>query len=500
MIVGEALFRFAIEDDLRRNYGALKESEERYRSVVQDVPDIIFTTDREGRITSLNPAFERVLGWPVDTWIGRTFTDSLHPEDIDAARHLFGDALQGMGPATHLFRARTAEGAYRTLEVRLSPGGRKDRDLLGICRDITERIRKEEERIRLESAVESAVDAVMIIEPERGVITYVNRAFELLSGYSKQDVLGMSHLDIAGGIHEPGPFRDAVAAIEREGVWRGNVRARRKDGTSYVEDCSLSPVRDASGRTINYIFITRDVTEKLRLESIAEAVSMMDNIGSVFAGVRHEIGNPVNSLHMILRILASKLDDLPKEKIREYIANMSEQVQRMEGMLHSLKNFNLFETQEPTSVAVAKFAENFLPLVRTDCERRGVVLDEFIAPDAGRMYVDARALQHVLLNLVTNAVDAMSDRPGPRITIHVTRERSSIRFEIRDNGRGIPQAQLTDIFRPFYTTKKNGTGLGLVIVRKMLTNMGGTIDIRSGLGQGTTAIVRVPVSGKGMVS
>jgi PAS domain S-box-containing protein len=495
LIIGEALFRFGIEEDLRRNYDALGESEERYRLLVQDVPDIIFTLTRDGMITSLNPAFERTFGWKAEAWLGKHFGGLVHPTDLPEAERQFERAVAGGHLPLFALRVVTSGGEHRSMEFMISSHRQADGGILGIARDITERLRTEEEHNRLVTAVESSADAVVITEPEQGRITYVNRAFEQMTGYAKQEVLGRTRHFLESGLHPDEFFRGVAKTIRRAGVWRGLLRNRRKDGSRYDEECSISPVMDASGRISSYIYVKRDVTEKLRLEHLAESVSMMDNIGSVFAGVRHEIGNPINAINMVLGILLSKLDDLSNEKVRDYLRRMLEQVDRVEYILRSLKNFNLFETQVPQHVQVTTFMRNFLPLLRVDYDRRGITLDVDIAPEADWMYVDARALQQVLMNVLTNATDALADRPDPSVAISVRREDDRVRIEVRDSGSGISPERLRDIFRPFYTTKKEGTGLGLVIVQKMLAKMNGSIEIRSSSGEGTTAVVTVPAEG-----
>ena len=218
----------------------------------------------------------------------------------------------------------------------------------------------------------------------------------------------------------------------------------------------------------------------------------MDNIGFVFSGVRHEIGNPINSINMILGILRAKFDTLSPDVVKEYLSRMTEQLSRVVYILQSLKSFNLFETQELEDIQVLPFMERFLPLVREDFEKRGILIDVDVSPDAKRLYADPRALQQVLLNVMTNAADALGERPAPRVSVKIDREGERIVIRAKDNGIGIPEDRLKDIFRPFYTTKQQGTGLGLVIVRKMLAKMNGTITIQSRKGEGTEVTITLP--------
>ena len=188
----------------------------------------------------------------------------------------------------------------------------------------------------------------------------------------------------------------------------------------------------------------RDITEKLRLESIAESVSMMDNMGAVFAGVRHEIGNPINNAKIHLSVLQKKLDTLPAARVAEYVDRTLAEIGRVEHLLHTLKTFNLFETPSLEEVATGQLLELFRGLVREDLEGRGITLSTQILPGAERVRANARALQHVLLNLTTNAADALQGREQPRIDIMFSREDDRVRIRISDNGAGMNADQLRE--------------------------------------------------------
>jgi PAS domain S-box-containing protein len=490
-IIGEALFRFGIEDELRRNYQALLESETRYRSLVDDVRDVVFTLTKEGNIGSLNPAFESILGWSREEWIGKHFSLLLHPEDIPLAQDLFRLLLAGKTLPVFVLRIPGRSGEYHFFEFTISTQRGNGELILGISRDITERIRAEQEHARLVAAVQSSADAVVITD-RRGFIQYVNPAFEQVTGYRREEAIGRDLHILDSGKHDEAFFRSMRESMEHEGVWRGTIISKKKDETLYHEECTNSAIKTASGEIINYISVKRDVTEKLRLEAVAESVTMMDNIGYVFSGVRHEIGNPINSVNMVLGILKAKLDGLTKESIREYLNRIAEQVGRVEYILRSLKSFNMFETQVPQNVLMSAFLENFLPLVRGDFARRGIEIKASVDPEAKYAYVDPRALQQVVLNVMTNAADALAGRQDPRITLTVSRQDGKVRLQVVDNGCGISEDKKKYLFKPFFTTKAHGTGLGLVIVKKMLSHMNGTIEIESQGDEGTLVDITVP--------
>jgi PAS domain S-box-containing protein len=350
----------------------------------------------------------------------------------------------------------------------------------------------EEQQVRLASAVESTAEAVVITETTAGKIQYVNSAFELITGYTKEEVIGKTLHFLDSGRYTSEFYEGLRETLAREGVWRGLMMNKRKDGTPYYEDCTISPVWGSSGELLNFVSLKRDVTEKMRLESIAESVSTMDSIGYIFSGVRHEIGNPINSINMILGLMKAKLPTLSQEAIVDYLDRIIGQIARVEFLLRSLKTFNMFESQEPQDLQIASFLEQFLPLVRGDFAKKGIELDLKLNEHAEMLRADPRALQQVLLNLLTNASDAVTDIKHPKVVLGVFKSGGMVHIQVEDNGCGIPEDKMKDIFKPFYTTKAKGTGLGLVIVKKMLTNMNGTIELESRMEQGTLVTISLP--------
>lgn len=352
------------------------------------------------------------------------------------------------------------------------------------------RKRSEEERIRLAAAVESAGDAVVISDP-RGIIQYVNPAFAKITGYTRDEVVGRDlHFldsDRRDDLFSRG-MREAMKG--EEGVWTGRVTSRKKDGTLYEEECTFSPIKDTSGEIINFVFLKRDITEKLRLESIAQSMDTMNNIGYIFSGVRHEIGNPLNAVMMTLGLLKDKIDTYDKATIEQYIDRALSNCDKVAFLLQSLRSFNMYERPELQVLEVADFLRQFLALVEEDFEKKGITIDTFM--DAERVYADPRALQQVLLNVFTNAADALTGRDDPKITVSVARAGSMVRIRVRDNGCGIPEDRLKDLFKPFHTSKVHGNGLGLVIVKKMLTMMNGTVSVTSRKDEGTIVEILIP--------
>ncbi len=276
---------------------------------------------------------------------------------------------------------------------------------------------------------------------------------------------------------------DKAEEIEERYLRRGQEVVVRK---------ILLPIKNEAGETSNLLGILWDITEKIRLESIAEAANMMTNIGYIFAGIRHEIGNPINSIKITLSVLKKKMDAFSPATIHDYIDRALAELSRMEYLLKTLKNFNMYETPEIQNISMNSFMERFLALVADDFEKEGIMIRSRIEPEAVWGYADPRALQQVLLNILSNASNALAGKEKGEIAIRVLKAEGLIKIRLTDNGCGISQEQQKELFKPFRTTKAGGTGLGLVIAKKMLTGMNGTIEIWSREGEGTTVNISIP--------
>ncbi|MBZ0156438.1 MAG: PAS domain S-box protein [Alphaproteobacteria bacterium] len=362
--------------------------------------------------------------------------------------------------------------------------------IISVVRDITDRKRAEDERARLVAALDSIADAIAVTDTD-WTVQYVNPGFEQVTGYSRKEVVGRNlHLLKEDEQHEL--YREIGNALLRGEVWRGRMKSRKKDGTLYEEDVAFSPVRGMFEQVLGYVAVKRDITEKVRLEAIVEAVNTMNNIGYIFSGIRHEIGNPLNSMRAALTVVRDRFDSLDKEAVGAYLDRSLGEISRVEYLLKSLKSFNMHEKLEARDFDLVTFLNKFLVLVKDDFMKKGIPLTMFVGPEVKLCHADPRALQQVLLNILTNAADACAGEEDPSIYITLLKVPRMVMIRIADTGIGMTEEQQKEIFNPFYTTKAHGTGLGLVIVRKMLAKMNGTIKVLSRKGEGTIVNILLP--------
>jgi signal transduction histidine kinase len=239
---------------------------------------------------------------------------------------------------------------------------------------------------------------------------------------------------------------------------------------------------------IDWIFF-RDISDRARLEAVAEAIELANSLGHVFTAVRHEIGNPINSSKMALSVLRRNFDYLGRDSALEYLDAVLRELERMSDTLASLKSFNLYETVHPLALEIDSFLDEVVQFALRDFRRKGISLRFRGGAPAVAAHADPRALRQVFMSLLANCADALSQRQDGRVEITTAVTDSVVIVQVLDNGPGISREALQHVFEPFFTTKTQGTGLGLAIARKMLARMDATIAIESPGGQGASVVV-----------
>jgi signal transduction histidine kinase len=294
-------------------------------------------------------------------------------------------------------------------------------------------------------------------------------------------------LELFGKTIRPRDY-EALSSLLFADVPDGEAKSSRKIryGTRFL-GCTVYRISDA----YFWIYVS-DITDKERLAAVAEAVNTMNNLGYVVSGIRHELGNPINSIKTAVTVLRDNLRAWTPDVVAEFLDRVLGDVARVEKLLRNLKSFTPYEAPEARDVDMRAFLDALLSIVTVDFSERNIRLRTFVRPDAEWAHLDARALQQVMINVLTNAIDAVRERETPEVVIGIARSGDRILVTVRDNGCGIPEEFKHHLFKPFFTTKQHGTGLGLVIMKNMMARMGGTIALDSGEGVGTTVTLDLP--------
>lgn len=352
------------------------------------------------------------------------------------------------------------------------------------------------ERDRLAVTVEQSGDCIIVTDT-RGVIQYANPATKEITGYSPYEIMGRSIKRVFPLASRRKLWKLVKSSLLAGEKWQGQFTNERKDKRLYKETLVTFPIHGKNGKIVSQTFIRRDVTEEKRLESIAEASNLMKNIGFIFSGIRHEMGNPLNSIKVSLSILDDNLQSYSQDDIARIIKRSLSDIGRIEYLLKALKNFSIFERPEIENINLTGLLRNFIKLIEPDITKNAIHLSHAIPDEEIITPLDHRAFQQVLLNLVTNAIDALRNQPEKQLHLTLHRgEDGNLTVVLEDSGCGISEAEQANLFTPFYTTKEHGTGLGLIIVKKMLSKMNCTIDITSRQDVGTRASIIIPMTTK----
>ncbi len=350
------------------------------------------------------------------------------------------------------------------------------------CRQITKDLLQANRHLQI--IMESMSQGVVELDGKR--VAYANPAALFLLQINQENLIG-AFLD---EVLEPVTWERLAPIIEDCPI---ESPSEAEDSLLRIHDRHIVPqcMRTREDDTHRIVLLT-DITERKRMEAIVEATNLNENLGYIFSGIRHEIGNPVNSIKMALTVLNKNIQTYDRATVAEFVDRSLHEVHRIEYLLKALKNFSLFESPDLRKIRLDHFMENFIPLVQDDLKNRAIDLRLIIGHGVEGVYTDSRALHHILLNLLTNAADAVQGKDSARIIISISRSSPWVKIKVDDNGSGISESEQRHLFKPFFTSKVKGTGLGLVIVKKMLMKMNGTINLQSDTHFGTTVTISLP--------
>ncbi|HET7539036.1 MAG TPA: PAS domain S-box protein [Polyangiaceae bacterium] len=360
-----------------------------------------------------------------------------------------------------------------------------------------------ERLLTLVDALERAGDGIEITDPQAKFI-YVNPAWEKLTGYSRAEVMGRSPSILRSGTETEAFYEAIWQRIMSGEVYSGGFLGKRKDGTLFDQELTVWPVQDRDGKIVHIVGLRRDVTEKTRTEQALRISERMASVGTLAAGIGHEINNPLTYVLISLRFAQTELqrtDCHGPPQVLDALARAIEGAERVSAIVKELRVFSRPDDRTLSVIDPRAVLDSALRMVDNDIRHRAQLVRDFRAvPEV--VGNDAR-LSQVFVNLLVNAVQALEscDRELSEITVRTsTDDQGFAVIEISDTGVGIEPQHLNKIFDPFFTTKAVGlgTGIGLSICHGIIKSMNGMIAVDSKLGQGSVFRVRLPSAADGM--
>lgn len=346
---------------------------------------------------------------------------------------------------------------------------------------------------RYHNIIEHSADAIISLDNDDRITSW-NTGAEQIFGWNRDEIIGEPITTI---IPDDLIEQKELECLRFGMTYRGyvtNYRTERltKKGTRILVTLTQSFIRDENNNIIGRSQILRDLTDlKIREEQVQHS-ERLATVGHMAAGVAHEIGNPLTAISSLVQVCQRKTDD---PFLQEQLGKVREHIQRITKIVRDLVDFSRPSSLQTDTMSLNEIVNAAVGLMKHDARCRNVDFNLQLSPDISQIYGVPDHLHQVIVNLLLNAVDAMQEVNQPKITIETRQENQQIKFTITDIGKGIAEEEQNRIFEPFYTTKEvgKGTGLGLSVSHGIITKMGGTIDVESEVGSGTTFIITLPL-------
>jgi PAS domain S-box-containing protein len=355
-----------------------------------------------------------------------------------------------------------------------------------------------------DSILESLTSGIITLDLDGRVVT-MNQAAELLTGLFAGEATGRYCTEVFS--HSPGVVEILMETLAtRAGVASTSLGLSRRNGTSLPIELSTAPLRGAEGKDLGVVGVFKDVTVVHELEAQLRRSDRLAALGTLAAGLAHEIKNPLTSLRTFTRLVSRKFND---ERFRERFERVvPQELERINGIVERLLELARPRRLNLKPLQIPALLERVLELYADQIETKQITVLREYAHDLPAIQGDGEHLYEAFLNLVANALEAMGT--GGRLTLRTgwsedmdrlppparRAPRRGVRVEIEDTGIGIALAEADKIFNPFFTTKESGTGLGLALAYKIIEDHGGSITFRSSPGVGTTFQLLLPVIGE----
>lgn len=517
----------------KRAEEALRKSEKLYRSVIDNIHDVFYRTDAEGRLAMVSPSGARLLGYEsTEEMLGR-LNEEFWFESEERRNFLQRIQAQGFVADFEVVLKRkdgqpvlvaTSSGLYYNEQGAVL-------GVEGIFRDITER-KRTEERLRQSEEKFSRLfklspDAISLSDPDSGLLVEVNDAYARLTGYRQDELVGRSALEI-GLFVDPESRGRVIDRLKRAGQFNNmELEFRRKDGAHVP--CSVSGQFISLGMERYLLAVIRDVTEFKRMQEMMIQSEKMVSVGGIAAGVAHEINNPLGIIvqsaqnlvqrtrpdfHRNIEVAKSIGLDMEllekymqERKILTFVQDMQDAALRAADIIRHMLDFSRRSESRRAVCSLPVIVDRALILAQNDYDLKKsfdfkqIHIVKDYAADLVSIECTETELEQVFLNLLRNAAQAMTmgdqRSEDPKIVIRLSNLASGVRCEIEDNGAGMPADVMRRIFEPFFTTKPTGigTGLGLSVSYFIVTRgHGGKMWVESTPDTGTRFVIDLPAS------
>ena len=502
----------------------LRESETRFRLYFENITDVVYELDHGLKLLNVSPTVEKVLGYKPEELIGRTLLEMnvLAPESVDQAVADSLRILNGERVTSTEYRFVTRDGAELWGDISGAPVYREGKltSIISVARDVTARKQAEEELKHSEGKLSLILDSLpdMVLEVDAELkIRWANKAALDLN----PDALGQTCYQAFLGNEQACTGCPSVRAFETGRIETGVMHQPefKTAGESYWENIGV-PLKDGDGGIVSILEVSRNVTEretaKLREEKLQQDLIQshkMESVGTLAGGVAHDFNN---ILSIIIGNLEMMEDEIPIDSpLRDYLEEIRVAGLRARDVARKLLTFSRQDDAKKIPLDIRAVILEAMSLIRTTIPRN-IEMEQKISEKVDRILGNATQISQVLINLCTNARDAVMDSGGSMTielgNLTVDREGEAgdpslhpgdyVRLRVGDTGSGMDEVTRARIFEPYYTTKEigKGSGIGLAIVHGIIKEHGGNIFVASEPGQGSVFTIFFPACSSQAVS
>jgi len=510
-----------VASDLRhlRDIETLRKSEQRFHGLLELLRVGVCLLDQKGSVLVWNKAAEEISGYSREEVVGQDKiwhwllpNDQYRNEVMVNVNTIIANRLHGENFETKI---RRKDGEIKIVSWNFQAIFDDNNRMTGsvaLGRDVTDEVRMQEELERRSKHLEELVDertlslseseerlyaiiqgspeGIVVIDSNGNIAECNHAALQLYKSPSRDQLIGRNLVDLVAKKDRENALRVFKEVARAEIMTHLRFTMLRNDGQEYPAEISLSIVRDAAGSLIVYVAIVRDLTEQNEIQERLQKAERMAVIGETVAMVGHDLRNPLQGISGAAYLLRQKFGSTADPETLEMLRLIEMGVGRADNIVKELLDYSREIRLELTETNAKTITEAALLQVRIP---ENVTVRD-LTYDKPRLLIDAAKIERVFVNLVGNAIDAMSK--GGELTITCAEAGEILEVQFSDSGEGIRDDVMRNLWKPLNTTKSKGMGLGLAICKRIVEAHGGSIEVKSILGKGSTFTIRLPIKPK----
>ncbi len=447
-----------------------EEQNERLRLLghsIDSISEMVSITDKEDRFIFVNQAFLDKYGYTEREILGKT-PAVLSPTPDNPCPYIKGGS-RWKGQLVNVTKA--GEKLHIKLETSVVRDIRGEAiGNIGVARDITEKLKAEENLRKLSKAVEQN-PAAIIITDKHGYTEYVNPRFIEVTGYTSEEMIGNTPAILKSGSKSPEEYAELWSTILAGNEWKGEFTNKKKDGTFFQEYAIISPIKNSEGEITHFVGVKEDITAKKEAEEKLRRSETLASLGRMTSYLSHEIKSPLTAIKLNIEVLMERMKS--EHETSRSFEIINKEIKRLESLLKDVLQFSKQRETIFQKVSPDEILRQVVSLLNPVLESKNIKIINQLSPDPVKG--DPGELKTLFHQLIENSIDAIGSEGEIEFLSVLDVNRKMHRIFMRDTGCGITSSKR--IFEPFYTSKQTGTGLGLSIVQQIIEKHNGTISL-----------------------